>query len=401
MKLKLILCFSFFILSCRTSNVIGQAGKPVLYSLSLQALEKNKSKINNNDPVLMPAYKQLIKDAEKALNFAPVSVMEKKNNPPSGDKHDYMSLAPYFWPDPSKPNGLPYMRKDGETNPEVNDYKDKEYLPKICDMIYTLGLSYYFSGEGMYAEHAAKLLRTWFLDPATKMNPNLNYGQAIKGVNDGRGAGLIDTRHLIKVVEGIGLLKGSKHWKEADQIGMKQWFSDFLNWMQTSKNGTDEMKTKNNHGAWYDAQRLSFALFADSTDLAKRIVANATDRLDKQMDENGFFPAEMERTISLHYTAFVMNAFFTIANMSKKTGFDFWNHTTPSGKSLKKTFDVMKPYLTGEKPWVGQQIKDYNFEDSYPILMDATYNLKCRNCEFLFQKLADEKAPRLRINLLY
>ncbi|HMI80019.1 MAG TPA: alginate lyase family protein, partial [Ferruginibacter sp.] len=357
--------------------------------------------IKNNDPAIMPSYKLLIKDAEKSLQFGPVSVMEKTNIPPSGDKHDYMSLAPYFWPDPAKPNGLPYLRKDGQTNPEVKDYKDKDQMPKLCGHVETLALAYFLSGEQMYAEHAAKLLRVWFLDTATRMNPNLKYGQAIKGVTEGRGAGLIDTRHFVKLIDAIGLLKASKSWRATDQKGMQQWFADFLNWMQTSKNGIDEMNAKNNHGAWYDAQRLAMALFIDSTDLAKRVVANAAGRLDHQADDKGFFPAEMARTISLHYTAFVLEAFFNIAKMSDKTGFDLWNYTTPSGKSLKRSFTVLKPYFTNEKNWDGEQIKEYEFEDGYMLLMEAADHYACADCVQAVQRLAGDKGPRLRINLLY
>ncbi len=402
MKRSLIYIVGFVMLSFSTFNAVGQSGKITVFALDAKALERNKTRIANKDPKLLSAYKQLIKDADKkAMPFGPASVMEKTVTPPSGDKHDYMSLAPYFWPDPNKADGLPYIRKDGQTNPEVKDYPDKDNMPKLCEYVYMLGLAYYFSEENIYAEHAAKLLRVWFLDPETKMNPNLNYGQAIKGVNDGRGAGMIDTRHFVKVIDGIGLIKGSKSWKDADQQGMKKWFAEFLNWMQTSKNGIDELNTKNNHGVWYDAQRLSMALFIDSTDLAKKIVANAANRLDYQLDDNGSFPAEMQRTISLHYTSFVLNAFFTIAQMAEKTKIDFWNLTTPSGKSLKKAFVAVKPYLTGEKEWTGQQIKDFDFADGYPILLTGAAHYKCNDCEQAVQSLADEKAPRLLINLLY
>lgn len=399
MKNKIFLLLSFAFLNC---YLYGQSGKSTVFALDLKKLESTKTKISNKDPEVIDAYKQLIKDADKkALTFGPVTVMEKTAIPPSGDRHDYMSLAPYFWPDPAKADGLPYIRKDGQTNPEVKDYPDKDNMPKLCEFVYTLGLSYYFSEENQYAEHAAKLLRVWFLDTATRMNPNLNFGQAIKGVNGGRGAGLIDTRHWIKLIDGIGMIKSSKFWKEADQKGMQKWFAEFLNWMQTSKIGTDELKTKNNHGAWYDAQRLSIALFIDSSELAKKIVLNAADRLDIQMDDNGLFPAEMERTISLHYTSFVMNAFFTIAHMAEKTGFDFWKYTSPTGKSLKKAFDKMKPYFTGDKEWEGQQIKEFDKEDAYPLLLDASEHFKCKDCVQAVKKLADDKAPRLRINLLY
>jgi hypothetical protein len=389
-----------FVTGCLSVHANGQPDKPAVFALSIQSLEKNKSRIAAKDPLIMPAYKQLLKDADKAMEFGPVSVMEKKNDPPSGNKHDYMSLAPYFWPDPAKPGGLPYMRKDGQTNPEVLEYKDKEYMPKLSEVVHTLALAYYFSGEKMYAEHATKLLRVWFLDTATRMNPNLNYAQAIKGVNTGRGAGMIDSRHFVKVVDAIGLLQSSKYWKQEDQQGMKNWFTDFLEWMQTSKNGVDEMNAENNHGVWYDAQRLSMALFTDNKELAKKIVMNAQNRLDKQMDDKGSFPKEMERTISLHYTSFVMNAFFNIAQMAEKTGIDFWNTTTPSGKSLKKGFDALLPYITKEKKWEGQQIKDFEFEDGYPLLMQGE-KFGCKKCRQEIKNIEGDKAERLRINLLW
>lgn len=402
MKRGFLILSASLLFSCFLTKATGQAaGRYKVFALNMKALESNKAAVKNNAAEIMQAYKQLIKDADKALNFGPVSVMEKTNVPPSGDKHDYMSLAPYFWPDSSKPGGLPYIRKDGQTNPEVKDYKDKDYQPKLCEHVQTLALAYYFSENEVYAGHAAKLLRVWFLDAQTKMNPNLNYGQAIKGVNEGRGAGLIDTRHYVKLIDAIGLLKGSRNWKAEDQKGMQQWFADFLNWMQTSKNGKDELKAKNNHGAWYDAQRLAMALFIDSIDLAKSIINNAAGRLDYQLDDAGFFPAEMERTISLHYTAFVMHAFFNIAQMADKAGIDFWKLTTPSGKSLQKAFTVLKPYFTGDKEWQGEQIKPYDFEDSYMLLMEGFNRFKCRDCEQAVQRLADDKAPRLRIKLLY
>jgi len=397
-KLKNKLSSILFLMFCSISIAAQQ---PAVFSIDGKALSKNKSRIQSKEELIMPAYKQLLKDADKAMEFGPVSVMEKNNVPPSGDKHDYMSLAPYYWPDPNKADGLPYIRKDGETNPEVKDYKDKEYMPKLCELANTLALAYYFSGEHKYAEHAAKLLRVWFLDKDTRMNPNLDYAQAMKGHNTGRGAGLIDTRHFIKVPDAIGLLQGSKYWTAADQDGMKKWFSDFLNWMQTSKNGIDEMNAKNNHGDWYDAQRLSFALFIGNTELAKQIVLSAQDRLDKQADETGMFPREMERTTSLHYSVFAMEAFFIIAKMAESTGTDLWEHVTPSGRSLKRSFEVLKPYFSKEKNWEGKQIKEYNQEEGYMLLMEGAKRFGCRDCEQVVQRLAADKAQRLRIKLLY
>ena len=378
----------------------GDKTVPVIFSYDAGVLSVNKSKIKARDASLLPAYEQLLKDAEKALNFKPVSVMEKTNTPPGGDKHDYMSLAPYHWPDPSKPGGIPYIRKDGETNPEVKEYKDKEYLPKVCEAVNTLALAYYFSDDNKYADHAEKLIRVWFLDKKTRMNPNLNYAQAIKGINDGRGAGLIDSRHLIKLVDGIGFLNNSKNWTAEDQRGMIKWFSDFLNWMQTSKNGIDEMNAKNNHGVWYDAQRLSFALFTSQNDLAKNIVLNVQSRLDKQMDDNGNFPAELERTNSFHYSVFVVEPLFIIAQMAKHTAVDLWTYTSTSGKSLKKGFDALLPYMTKEKKWTGKQIKDFDFEEAIPLLVYGAGRYNCSTCTAAIKNNMSGKREKLRIQLV-
>lgn len=390
----------FFTISLLPLLAAAQKGQPRVFALNGQTLAENRSRVAAKDPAVMQAYKQLLKDADESLKFGPVSVMEKKNTPPSGDRHDYMSLAPYFWPDPSKPDGMPYIRKDGQTNPEVKEYKDKEYLPQLCSEVHTLALAYYFSGEKVYAAHAARLVRVWFLDTATRMNPNLNFGQAVKGVNTGRGAGMIDTRHFVKLVDALGLLHGSPEWKEKDEAGMKKWFTEFLVWMQTSLIGRDEMDAENNHGAWYDAQRLAMALYTGDKELAAAVVKNAALRLDQQMNDEGFFPKELARTISLHYSTFVLHAFYAIANMATHTGTDFWNLVTPSAKSLRKAFIAIKPYLTQEKNWEGQQIKPFTFADGYPVLYEGAAHFNCKSCKEDVKRLAGDKAPRLLLNLI-
>ena len=373
---------------------------PQVFALNAKTLASNKKQIKANNVNLIPAYKKLLADAEKALQFKTVSVMEKANTPPSGDKHDYMSIAPYFWPDPSKPGGVPYMNKDGQINPEVNQYKDKIYLLAVCDNVSTLALAWYFSGDARYADHAEKLLRVWFLDTATRMNPNLNFAQAVKGRQTGRGYGLIDTRHFVRLIDAIGLLSNSSHWTQKDQQGMKEWFAEFLNWMQTSKNGLAEMHTLNNHRVWYDEQRLSYALFTGNITLAKEVVTNAKEQLDKQMASDGSFPLEMKRTISLHYTVFVLDPFFTTADLAKNVGIDFWNYVSPSGKSLKKGFEAVLPYLLKEKEWPGQQIKPFDYDEALPLLVKGAENYDCKVCLKQVNKIAGDSASSLRLHLL-
>ncbi len=367
----LLVSLTFCLANATAQSVISG---PSIMDLNL--LNQQKKSFDAGDQVLKSAYQLLIKSANKSLSFGPVSVMEKKEIPPSGSKHDYMSLAPYHWPDPSKKDGLPYMRKDGETNPEVKLYKDKEYLPSLCEHLLVLSIAHHFSGKEVYAQHAMKLIRVWFLDTATRMNPNMNFGQAIKGVNQGRGAGLIDGRNLIKAVEAIGLLSANKAVTKEEQAAMQQWFADFLNWMQTSKIGQEELDAPNNHGAWYDALRLSIALYTNQLPHAKEIVANAQKRLTSQMDPSGRFPLEMARTTSFHYSVFVVDAFLKIAAMSQKINIDFWSFKASNGNSLPKAVDALLPYLNKQKTWDGPQIKPFDDQEAIPFLSIAASNFK-------------------------
>src|SRR4029077_133664 len=174
--------------------------------------------------------------AKKALTSKPVSVMDKQQVPPSGDKRDYISQAPYFWKDASGH----YVRRDGERNPESGKDSDAGRVGKLCSNTHALAMAFYFTGDEAYAAHAAELLRVWFLNPATRMNPNLNYGQGIPGEVDGRPMGIIGTRGFVQLVAALGLLNDSKSWTSADQQGMIAWMTQYLDWLQTSKIGTGE-----------------------------------------------------------------------------------------------------------------------------------------------------------------
>ena len=382
------------------AQTVVHLSKTDMIKWNFNALNTKKNIDLKNDKSLKTAYLQLLHNADSLLSYKPVSVMQKMDIPPSGDKHDYMSLAPYWWPDPSKPNGLPYIRRDGEVNPEVKNYPDKEQMPKLCENVNTLSLAYYYSGNETYAKHATKLMRVWFLDKETRMNPNLNFGQAVKGITDGRAEGLIDTRQFIYALDAVKILKASVHWTEQDEQGLHNWMANFLHWLYNSKIGIDEMNAKNNHAVWFDAQALAIAIYVDSMDLAKKIIAVSKDRLDKQMDANGFFPLELERTTSLHYSVFILNAFNVIAELSEQIGVDYFQAKTNSGKSLKMSFDALMPYLLQQKKWSHTQIKPFAFTDAFPLMLSAERRYGFKGSMDTLAKILNADLGRLQLKLL-
>ena len=319
-----------------------------------------------------PALAKLESDAQKALTAGPFSVTTKSVTPPSGDKRDYMSQAPYFWPDPKSPNGLPYIRRDGERNPEIEKINNHRVKDQMEAAVETLALAYHFKRNETYAEKATQLLRTFFLDPETRMNPNLQFAQGIPGINTGRGIGLIETRGLTKVVDAIGFLQGSKAWTSADQKGMETWFRDFLQWMLESKHGRDEAAARNNHGTFYDAQVVSFALFVGKRDLAKSVLEAAKHkRIAVQIEPDGRQPLELERTRAWSYSVGNLDGLMQLARLGERLGVDLWNYETTDGRSIRKALDFLIPFALGEKKWSYQQLGAWPPQMLFPLIRRA------------------------------
>ena len=364
------------------------------------ALEKAKAAAASDESA-KKALKKLIADADKALAVTPPSVMQKTKVPPSGDKHDYMSIAPYFWPNPETKDGLPYVRKDGKVNPESRAEAANDTLRArlVGTTVETLALGYYFTRDEKYAEHAAKVLRTWFLDPASKMTPHFRFAQAIPGVNDGRGTGLIEARGLADAADAASLLAGSKHWSAADQQALLAWGEIYFEWLLGSKNGQDERAAKNNHGTWYDVQAVKWALVLGRKGKAKELcVAAGAGRIGVQVDSDGKQPLELVRTASFSYSCFNLLALARLADLSEHAGVDLWHHKTSDGRSIRAALDFLVPYLgKNPKPWTLQQIHESKPDEVLPVLRAAALVYGDDRYESLLKEYSDHRSKRLQL----
>jgi Alginate lyase len=350
---------------------------PRIFLHAPEALARHKARWIADRQHPEPSLARLLDDARKALAEKSFSVTEKAVRPASGDKHDYLSLAPYAWPDPRRLDRLPYIMRDGQTNPERDSIPDHAYFSRIVALTETLGLAYYFTGDESFARHATLLLRTFFVEPATRMNPNLNFAQGVRGKENGRAAGIIDTAGIARLVDGVGLLLDSSSLSQADRDGLLGWFRDYLTWLRESELGRREGQAKNNHGTWYDVQVVSLALATGQVDLARETLQFAHKRrIGRQIDPDGSQPEELQRTKSWHYSIYNLQAFVELASLGDRAGVDLWHYQTPDGRSIRKALDYLIPFALGDKPWTTEEIGGLKPEALWPIVREAAFRLQ-------------------------
>jgi hypothetical protein len=294
---------------------------------------------------------------ERAMKDGPWSVTYHR---PAGvdatvGPNDYYSEGPYWWPDPKNPKG-PYIRKDGERNPE-RFMGNRGDIGSISEAVLALGMNAYFLNDAASAQRAAKVLSVWFVDPKTRMNPNLEFGQAVRGHNTGRGTGIIDTIALIHCAIGASLAGASA---KLDLSGVRQWYADYVKWLTTSEKGLDEKKAGNNHATWWTAQVAAFSTF--SGDVAVRRVAYAHYRdwlVPSQVQPDGSCPREEERTASLSYSTMNLDGYSVLCRLGQLDGENLWKYKTSKGIGIEKAFYYLMPFVLDPAKWTKQQISSF------------------------------------------
>lgn len=339
--------------------------------LNSSHLDSWKEKLQTGDTGAAQLVARLKEQADHLLDQPAFSVMDKQVVPPSGNKHDYMSQAPYFWYDSSKPNGRPYMRRDGQRNPEIYKITDHQELGELGSRVQVLALAWKLTGDTRYSEKASALLHHWFLDEDSRMNPDLEYSQGIPGVNTGRGIGIIESIPLIFIADAATLLQDAPAWTTADDKALHNWYAQYLHWMLTSANGQAEHRATNNHGTWYLAQATDFALYTGDTSTARKLAQEGRSKMDHQIQADGKMPEELARTNGLGYSTYNLQAFFTLAAIARHAGVDLWNYKNPQNGSIRLAFDWLLPYAMDQKKWEYQQISKYNKDEFYALLLQA------------------------------
>jgi hypothetical protein len=354
----------------------------------------NSRNNTDNSTLLKHALKQLVSEANSLLTKKPTSVMIKGEIPPSGDIHDFLSLAPYRWPDPSKKDGLPYIGRDGRTNPEIYTIPDKKNLDDLTHAVKVLSAAYYFTDDPKYASKAEELLRVWFVDNSTKMNPNFKYAETVRGKSNTYSAGIMVGRNLTDVIDAIVLIQDSPAWTKEDQAGVVSWFTKYLGWLMNSKSGKQEGQKINNHGTYYYVQVTAIASFLNKTGIAKNLLEAFVQRpipstfiapersISSKVQPDGRQPFEVQRNNALDYSMFNLLGLFKLANIGKHLSVDLWNYKISDTPLLQRAIDYIFPHFLNTDTWPYPQVSTINLYFASDLLCQAMVHYPQNSSEY-------------------
>lgn len=302
--------------------------------------------------------------ADRYLSEAPVTVTASSSPRSAGGRHDYFSEADYWWPDPQDPGG-PYVQRDGLSNPQNFD-DHRRAMRRLSLQVPALAAAWRLTGEARYAQHAARHLRAWFVDEATRMSPHLRYAQAIHGRVTGRGVGIIDTLHLVEVARAVEALQTAPGLAAAERAAVRAWFGDYVAWMTTHEYGIAERDMRNNHATCWVLQVAAFARLAGRDDLVRDCRRRfETVLLPEQMAVDGSFPQELRRTKPFAYSLFNLEAMAGIAQLLGTPADELWRFELPDGRGLRRGLAFMVPFIRDRRLW--PHPKDVMYDAEWPM----------------------------------
>ena len=346
---------------------------PVTYTY--KNLQKRKAELERT-PLYETCLQDLRNRADEIISRPVAVVTDCPFTAVSGNKHDYITIGCYWWPNPDTPDGLPWICKDGHVNP--NNRNDQNF-ELVGPRVHILALAAFYFGEQKYIDYAVKQVYDWFLNPETCMNPHGRYAQAVPGVADGRHFGVIDFHVTPHLLNGIGILEEMGVLGEEIVSGVKNWYVQLTDWLLTDEMALIEDMQVSNHGSWYDALILSAAYFTNRPKLAEKIYTTAYDeRMKRQVRLDGSQPRELMRATGFDYSCFNLEALTVIATIAERYGYtQYWETDPDRGVCiLKQAVDFLYPYTLDMSAFPYQELRPAEaFAQLVPLLrrLDAHF----------------------------
>ncbi|GFD68618.1 hypothetical protein KUL106_18810 [Alteromonas sp. KUL106] len=362
-KSALSLTLSAAIFSCTNTTHTLQIAKsnlavvPDYIYYNREHIQTIQQQVSAGNKIYVTAVNNYEKAAQNDLTLPIESVLNKPTAGPSGNKQDYLSLAPYFWPNPDTVDGLPWINKDGQVNPMTRGkHTDQARSSNFLKALKILTLAYTYTNNSKYLQRMKSYIDTWMVNPETRMNPHLNYAQGWPGTNSGTSFGVIEWTGISNVVTAMQLLQATNTVDKRFTAQVNAWLNDYLTWLLTSELGNLERTRKNNHGSWYDYQVVGLMMYLNKKAQAKSYLAETRQRIEEQFQPDGSQPHELKRTKSVNYTSMNLQALLQVAFLAEKLGENLWYFEGSQGQSLPKAIKYFYPYLRGDKTWQHKQI---------------------------------------------
>jgi hypothetical protein len=306
---------------------------------------------------------RILKAASTYVALQPVTITAFHSDRSPGGPHDFFSQADYFWPDPKNPDG-PYVNRDGQSNPDnFNDHR--KAMIALSIQMPALTAAWSLTGDRRYGQRACEHLRAWFITPATRMNPNLEFSQGVHGVSTGRSYGIIDTLHLVEVGRAAGIVGPSLLSAEEDSA-LKEWFRSYLQWLKSSDKGEKERDALNNHATCWALQASEFARLIGDNETRNQVYRQYVDvLLPTQLGADGSFPKELARTKPYSYSIFNFDVMATLCQSLEGVGTDALTFQLPDGRGICKAAEFLYPYLRDKNAW--PYPKDVEHFEALPV----------------------------------
>lgn len=344
--LSLLLALIPYHLSYSQLSRNNNARTPLVWDMKHLERLKNNPESSSSKTIIYAANEYLNKDVleitNKSLTFEP--------NP-----HYYCSIGPYWWPDPKNPGK--YINKDGEINPESNNYDNKKII-ELANRCKYLSQAYYITGKKQYYRSFNRQIKSWFLDSKTKMIPTFAYSQIIPGKNNnlGRSTGMIDAYYLNTVIESVRLVNYRKRINKKTLTQLKSWFIVFANDSE-ERYGEKLRAADNNIGIAYDVTLCNIYQFTNQDELARKIVEQfAERRLLVQIDEYGKQPEELKRTKAFSYSIFNLSHIIDFCLLAK-----YWypNYYLDNGERVERALNFLGRFVEEPETFPYQQVTDW------------------------------------------
>lgn len=329
-------------------------------------LEEQRLAWKAGDPDMTRVVAELENRVSSTLDGPLYTVVSKTTLPPSGDPHDYWHPSPYWWPNPESPDGLPYIKIDGQRVPGTilwepgSEQYDRSALQSMIDETALTTWLGYFKGHRRLYERAGSLIRSWFLNPETRMNPHLRHSQVRRGHNNDEGTrfGIIETSDFYYLLDAVRLLERSETLTPSESAAFREWFAAFRAWLWESNQGKGERGSLNNHGTWYDVQLGAIDAYLDDVPGLLETLRRSHERVGQQFTPDGRQPEELLRTLTQHYCTYNLQGWLMVGMLAERVGQDLLNYRDPRGPSVGAAIQWLLDRSTS--PWPYEQIEPFD-----------------------------------------